>query len=389
MHNNKRFDDAEPRDKMELLAELQAHQIELKMQNDELKKTQQQLEETRDRYADLYDYAPVGYLTLDRRGYVLKINLTGCILLGLERASVVNKPFATHLDANQYQVFLAHLNKTFNSNNNVVGELTFKNHPDEKYVRLESRTVNNSDTCRMIMTDIGPLKAMTNLNEALLIENRRLMQNLFSVQEKERRYIARELHDELSQWISAIYAEAETICNSISKAATAYVSAQSISESTQKMHQVIRRILYELRPPLLDTFGLKGALHELTKQWCKSHTHIALEYNLEGELENLGDDITITLYRIIQESLNNVCSHSNATAAQLNLSIETDAASADDSLVLRVRDNGKGFDTQKTSPGIGLVGMRERALAAGGEFTVRSLPNDGTEIYAKLPIKKN
>lgn len=389
-HNNKRFDDSEPRNKLELVAELQANQIELELQNDELRRTQLQLEETRDRYADLYDYAPVSYLTLDKHGNVLEINLTGCTLLGLNRASIVDKPFSIHLATGQYRLFFRHLKQTFRSNDNTVSELIVKNHlHQDKYVRLESKAVNHTDTCRMIMTDISPLKAMANLNEALLIENRRLMQNLFSVQEKERRYIARELHDELSQWISAIYAEAETICNSINKTSVAYLSAQSISECTQKMHHVIRRMLYELRPPLLDAVGLKGALLELKKQWVTNHNNISLEYNLMGEFDTLDEEITITLYRIIQESLNNICTHSNATIAQLDLRRETDADSAADALILKVRDNGKGYDTQQMSPGIGILGMRERAVAAGGEFSVRSLPNDGTEIYAKLPILRS
>ncbi len=94
-HNYKRFDDAEPRNKLELLAELQANQMELELQNDELRSIHRQLEETRDRYADLYDYAPVSYLTLDKCGNVLEINLTGCNLLGLNRTSIINKPFTT------------------------------------------------------------------------------------------------------------------------------------------------------------------------------------------------------------------------------------------------------------------------------------------------------
>jgi PAS domain S-box-containing protein len=389
-NNNRRFDDIEIRSKLELLADLQIHQVELQMQNNALKETQQQLEETRDRYADLFDYAPVGYLTLDSTGNILEINLTGCAMLGLERASVVNKPFIVHLAEGHCQTFLHHLKQTFNSKNNAVTELKIKSRFDqEKHVRLESKMAHKTNICRMIMTDIDQLRKTTSFNDALLNENRRLMQNLFTVQEKERRFIVGELHDELGQWISAIYAEAETISNHANKESIIYPCAQSISESTQKMHQVIRKMLHELRPPLLDTLGLKDALLELKKQWCSHHVYISLEFRVEGDLTKLGEQLNITIYRIIQESLNNICSHSDATSAEVCLRRETGKTSAVDMLVLNVKDNGKGYDTNQANPGIGLLGMRERAISAGGKFTVNSSPNNGTQIHASLPIPKN
>jgi PAS domain S-box-containing protein len=389
-YRNKRFDDVEMRSKMELLAELQVHQTELETQNHELKKMQQQLEESLERYTSLYDYAPVGYLTLDKKGIVLEINLTGCVLLGFERTHILKKPFTLHLVKNQYQTFLHFLHQTFNSNDNVVTELSVKHclH-QELYIRLESRTVNKTNTCRVIMTDINELKKTTNLNNLLFVENRGLVQRLFAIQEKERRYVVRELHDELGQWISAIYAEAEAISNHANQESTIYASAQSISECTHNMHHVIRRMLFELRPPLLDTFGLKDALLELKEQWRLNHPGISLEYKLEGELDKLDEVTNITVYRIIQESLNNVISHAEATRVQLFLSRETDADSAVDTLTLRVKDNGKGYDKHQASGGIGMLGMRERAVAINGNFAVRSSPDDGTEIYVTLPVKKN
>ena len=274
---------------MELLAELQTHQVELEMQNCELRDMQQQLEVTRDRYADLYDYAPVGYLTLDNTGNILEINLTGCALLGLERAYVINKPFTAHLAEGKCQYFLRYLKQTFSAsaNDNNVIQLKIKNRLNqEKHVRLESRKVHQTNTCRMIMTDIDQLLEMTNFNDSLLIENRRLMQNLFTIQEKERRFIARELHDEVGQWISAIYAEAEAISNHANKESSISVCAQSISECAQKLHQVVHKILHGLRPPLLDTLGLKDALLELKKQWCSNHAYISLEFRVEGRFNN-------------------------------------------------------------------------------------------------------
>ena len=105
--------DDEIQRKNELLHELQVQQIELEMQNSQLREAQQQLEETRDRYADLYDFAPVGYLTLDGAGVVRDINLTGAGMLGKERLNIVGQSFTNHLATSNIQIFLSYLRQIF------------------------------------------------------------------------------------------------------------------------------------------------------------------------------------------------------------------------------------------------------------------------------------
>ena len=111
-----------------LLHELQIHQIELEMQNRELREAQQRLEEARDRYADLYDFAPMGYLTLDESGRILEINLTGAAMLGDERANIIGKPFSARLALNDSQLFFLYLNRVFHSagTSNIVTEVKIK-----------------------------------------------------------------------------------------------------------------------------------------------------------------------------------------------------------------------------------------------------------------------
>lgn len=386
-HNNKRFDDTEIRSKLELLAELQVKQVELEMHNCELMDAHQQLEETRDRYADLYDYAPVGYLTLDEVGDIQAINLTGCAMLGVERAFIVGKPFINYIAKGGSHKFFHSLQQTFNTSRNTVVELQIKTSPgNTKYVRLESLVVEGGKTCRMVMADIDELKRTTNRNHELLHGNRRLMQNIFKIQEEERRLLARELHDELGQWLTAIHAETETIANLSDNDRAIYTSSLAISECVRKMHAVMHDMLHQLRPALLNTLGLVDALLELKKQWRTYHTDITLEFKFEGELEALGESINITIYRIVQEALNNICSHANATRAQVILRRKTKGSATAKSLFLTVEDNGKGYDSGKKSKGFGLLGMRERTIAAGGKFTIRNAPNGGTQICVNLPL---
>ncbi len=386
-HNKKRFDDTEIRSKLELLAELQANQAALEMHNCELMDTHQQLEEAHDRYADLYDYAPVGYLTLDEVGDIQAINLTGCALLGVERVFIVGKPFINYLAKGGSHKFIHSLHQTFNSFGNTVVELQIiTSSGNTKYVRLESLAVEGGKTCRMVMADIDELKRTMNRNHELLHGNRRLMQNIFKIQEEERRLLARELHDELGQWLTAINVETEMIANITDKDHAIQTSSLAISECARKMHEVMRDMLHQLRPALLDTLGLVDALLELKRQWRTYHTDITLEFKFEGDLVALGESVNITIYRIVQEALNNICRHANATRALVILRRKTRASATAKSLFLTVEDNGKGYDFGKKSKGFGLLGMRERTIAADGKFTIRNAPNGGTQIYVNLPL---
>lgn len=386
---HKRFDDSETRSKTELIADLQAHRVELEMQNYELRETQQQLEEARDRYAALYDYAPVGYFTLDKSGRVLEINLTGSTMLGVERAHLVGQPFITHVAEGDIHAFLQHLHDIFHTSGNIVTELRIKIRGGKAcFVRLESSVVSGGEAGRTVMTDIDQFKDVARRNLELLRENRQLTQSMFKLQEEERRHLARELHDELGQWLTAIYAEAKAIANSVSPDSAIHAGAQAISDSVGKMHDVVHDLLHQLRPALLDMLGLADSLRELKKQWCAHHPQTSCELVLEGEFEGLGEMVNITIYRIVQEALNNIASHAHATRAQLRLSRKRDATDMTDTLWLSVEDNGRGYNPEQRLGGLGLLGMRERAIAAGGEFSSRSAPGHGTHIDVRLPLKQ-
>ena len=153
------------------------------------------------------------------------------------------------------------------------------------------------------------------------------------------------------------------------------------------MNEVIHEMLHKLRPVLLDTFGLVDALLELKRQWSTHHPQIILEFKVNGELDKLHESVNIAIFRIIQEGLNNIYNHSEATWAQINLSRESDLECMGDCLLLTIEDNGKGYNINQQFRGLGLLGMRERVIAMGGTLSVRSACNEGTEINIKLPIE--
>jgi len=234
--------------------------------------------------------------------------------------------------------------------------------------------------------DISAYKSTANSNNELLLQNRKLTRNLFAAQEEERRRIAVELHDELGQWFTAIQAESQAIINIAVHEPGIHTSAIAISASASAVHEVIRGMLRHLRPTLLDELGLADSLRELQRQWCKSHPEIICELKLDCFLDGLGEEFNLTIYRLIQEALNNVSSHVVASRVTINMVQEFDKGSGSNILLLKVEDDGAGFDSGQVRAGIGLVGMRERVIAVGGEFIIESSPGLGTKIMARLPL---
>lgn len=374
-NNYRRLIDFEVHNQMEVLS----NQLLIK---------QKELEESHNRYVDLYDHAPVGYLTLDKSGKILSINLTGALLLKAEPFALIGKLFAEYFTKIDHIAFVTYLQNVFASKGKTSIDLKIGDIDEDtlSYVRLESTVVHDKDMCRMMITDISQLKKIINFNHDLLTENRRLMKELFRIQEKERRMLARELHDALGQWLTAIRAESEVIFNYIERESMIFSSVNVIKECTEKMHQVIRGMLHRLRPILLDTLGLPDALIELKKQYLLHHPKIVLNVKLEGDLSSLGEKFNINIFRLVQESLNNAYKHAKATQINVLLCREIIANATTDFLSLTIRDNGVGFDSSILSSGFGLVGMRERVITLDGRMSIETAHNRGTKIDIRLPL---
>jgi diguanylate cyclase (GGDEF)-like protein/PAS domain S-box-containing protein len=150
------------KEKHQLIHELQVHQIELEMQNDELRKAQAEIEESRTKYSELYDFAPVGYFTFDKHGLILGANLTVATELSVERSLLMNKPFRTYIVMEDRKIFDSHLQKVFKSGDRQACEIRLKRKDGrEFYAQLESKEVRDSfdsNTCRTSLTDITERK---------------------------------------------------------------------------------------------------------------------------------------------------------------------------------------------------------------------------------------
>jgi signal transduction histidine kinase len=212
-----------------------------------------------------------------------------------------------------------------------------------------------------------------------------LSAKLVTVQEQERRHIARELHDEIGQALTAIKVELAFAQRSIENAqgpATVLQAARTITDGA--LHQV-RDLSYLLHPAALDEFGLVSAVDEHVKSFGRRH-EIAAELSHASMSTRLAPATETAAYRIIQEALNNVAKHAKATECRVYLARQPDA------LRIVVEDNGVGFDASAPrSPdrrGLGLIGMRERASHLNGTVVIDSVRGRGTRIVVELPVRR-
>jgi len=206
-------------------------------------------------------------------------------------------------------------------------------------------------------------------------ENRRLSKRALEIQEQERRHLARELHDELGQSISAIKAVAVSLEQKQEQEAGKNTSAKAIIQISDHIYGVVRDMMNQLRPVVLDELGLVTALERLVDNWNTHHEDTFCALSLDPSLTDLSEEINIQLYRIVQEALTNVAKHAGASEVKVNLK-----RAATDKLKLTINDNGKGFAASTKQTGMGLPGMRERVHSIDGKMSLESQPEHGVKI---------
>jgi signal transduction histidine kinase len=235
-----------------------------------------------------------------------------------------------------------------------------------------------------IVEDITERKRAEQNTIELLQQNRSLTQRLFTVQEEERRYLAQELHDEFGQLLTAMDLHVKSIANSYGRNdEDTHKSIRALDGITTHMYRDIRSLIHRLRPVLLDELGLADSLRDLIAQWQENHPGVDCDLLLEADLTELGETLDITVYRTVQEALTNVARHAEASRVEIRIRREQ----APDSLLLSIKDNGKGKEASLPTTGMGLPGMRERVLAIGGEFTAQNGVDGGFCINLSLPLQ--
>lgn len=211
-----------------------------------------------------------------------------------------------------------------------------------------------------------------------IASNHRLTQQIIQIQEEERKNLARELHDEIGQHLTAIHVDAAAILKSRDIEA-ASKSASAIDTVAKQMMDIVRTILQRLRPSYLDELGLKPALTELTSAWAERQAGTVIDFHIDGDFSQVDEVVLLTIYRVIQECLTNVSRHAQATKIIISVIKEEEV------IHLSVIDDGKGFCMSTKSKGFGLAGMNERVDGLGGKFDIDTEISKGVRIEVVLP----
>ena len=214
-----------------------------------------------------------------------------------------------------------------------------------------------------------------------------LRRQLLGAQEEERRRIARELHDQMGQNLTALNLGLKSLLDAGSRAENLPRLVRPLQELATQTARDLHRVALQLRPAALDDLGLVKAIRNLTETWS-ARCHIAMDFEADYEATGISSEIETTLYRIIQEALNNVAKHSGAKRVGVVLRRATDH------IQTIIEDDGRGFDTSRapsTANGhgrLGLLGIQERLGNIGGSLNVESAPRRGVTLIVRIPIPK-
>jgi two-component system, NarL family, sensor histidine kinase UhpB len=221
--------------------------------------------------------------------------------------------------------------------------------------------------------------AFRRMLERLETERRRTSSAALAAQEEERARIARDLHDEVNQSLTGLLLRLEAI-----RGGSPHDLAKELKETKALANQAMEELLAlarQLRPTALDDLGLKAALAGNVDELSKS-SGIQAGFESEGDFGDLSADAQLVLYRVAQEALSNAAQHAGADNVLVRLSRDNGHAE------LTISDDGRGFTFDQTSRGLGLGGMRERALLVGGDLRIESRPDVGTRVRLRVPIEE-
>ena len=214
----------------------------------------------------------------------------------------------------------------------------------------------------------------------------RLLRQIVRAQEDERRRIARDIHDQLGQQMTALRLNLDSVAQGCGEDEETRRKLEQTQAIAERLDADVDFLAWELRPAALDDLGLLPAIGDFVREWSR-HSGVPAEFHTTGmESERLAPEAESALYRITQEALNNAMKYARATRVDVLLERR------DQQVVLIVEDDGVGFNPQEAAgdgngKGLGLIGMRERATLIGGTLEIESAPGEGTTVFARVPVR--
>ena len=210
-----------------------------------------------------------------------------------------------------------------------------------------------------------------------------LLSRLVFAQEDERRRIAREMHDQFGEQLTALSRSISALKDACGGSAGLSGLVEALEKIARQIDRDVDQLVWELRPTALDDLGLRAALANYVQDWSR-RVNIPAELHTSGLLDDwLSSEAETTLYRVAQEALTNVAKHSRARHVDVLLERQAD------SVLLIVEDDGVGFDAEEEGApgdGFGLLGMQERAALVGATVEIESTPGKGTTVFLRMAV---
>lgn len=373
------------RDRATLLHEVQVYQEELTVQNDALRDMQTALEETRDRFIELYDFAPTAYITVNEHGVMQQVNLTAASWLGKSKQALERMPLIGFLHYGDRDRWMAYLRscRDYDSGPAVSAVLRMRSADGPRVVEALCKPHHKAAREYFIaMIDVTEQRQLQREREESAQARAALAGRLISIQEDERLRIARDLHDNLGQMLTGLRLRLDAIALARTVDDLFHQQVQEALTLVERLDRGIDFIATELRPASLD-FGFDIALQQFVNDWSTTFGIEAAFHSTPLRGLRLSPETQTHLYRIAQEALNNVYKHSGAKRTSVILERRHD------SLVLLVEDDGRGFEHAHLDRvgrrSLGLIGMRERATMIGATLEVESARGTGTTVFVTMP----
>jgi PAS domain S-box-containing protein len=372
--------------------ELRVADEELRQQGEQLALSHDVLANERRRYVDLFEFAPDGYLVTDASGVIREINQAGTRLLSRPAKFCLGKPLALYVSPEDLPEFRTRLLRVASDDQAHTWQLTLlplKRPPLPVECTVDAAKNGSAQgvpELRWRLQDITDRKEY----EAEILRSRETLRELSArleaVREEERARIAREVHDELGSALTAIKMDVAQLRSALNKldpvdARLPLAHAESAVTLIDSTMHTVRRIATELRPAVLDDFGLVAAIDSHLNEF-EHRTGISCRLHVAPGSTGINNNISTNLFRILQEILTNIIRHAKATRLEVRLSQEAGQ------VLLSVRDDGRGIAAEDLlrREALGILGMRERLELLGGSLNIEGVPGRGTLVEARLPL---
>src|SRR5215213_3439076 len=367
----------------QLFEQSQRYVAELEERIAERKRAETALRESEERYRELFENAKDAIYVHDLDGTYLSINRAAEKLSGYSREEIIGHNFKEFVAPEHVK----YVRDSFWKKLAQQGETAY----EVDVIAKDGRRVPIEVSSRAIYENgvlVGVQGMARDITERKLAQDALQMfsRQLIDAQEEERRRIARELHDQIGQILTAVKMNLHSMqqfCHGSEAGSYVKDNIEAVDEALR----LVRDLSVELRPPILDDLGLTTALRWYVDRYTKrTAMNVDVVIDLPDENERFSRELETACFRIAQEALTNVVRHAKATQVLLRLT------RSDDVLILTVKDDGVGFDVErlhKRAPRVatlGLVSMQERAHAAGGIIEIDSAPSNGTEIRFSRPL---